>query len=680
MAKILADIFPNGFSLSDIPEAPPPLPPDAQLRVAIADAGLPPPDELVFDGKIHRFSTNGRAKDSSGWYVAYDGKIPAGAFGDWRAGVESTWRADIGRELSSVEQMQHAARMRELKIQREKEITAMREDAAQTAAAQWEAAPLASDEHPYLQRKGVTNPGLRVASDGRLMAPMFHGGELVSLQMIAPDGTKRFLKGGKTGAAWWAIGGAFDASTPRMYVAEGVATAASVFEATGRPVAIAYSANNMVATAAAVRGIVGPGCDVVVVADHDDSGTGQREAEKAAEAIGGRWVMPPTPGDANDYAQAGGDLAALLEPAQTDSDILRQLDVVFADELGDNYHMPDELVQGLITVGSSSVVYGDSNSGKTFFVLDMCCAIARGVEWMGRKTEPGLVIYLATESPNSIKTRLQAYQRHHGCLVPNFAVVQVPVNFYERNTDVTAICKLVEMTEAKYGQKARIIVGDTLARISAGANENSGEDMGPVMARFDALSKETGAHVLVIHHNGKDQAKGARGWSGIRAHIDTEIELVEKDGQRTATITKQRELPGKMTEIYFGLHVIKLGTTKWGDDATSCIVVSLDESELIKNQPPKEPKALAAYRQYFEKAVISSGRFDLKLNAPFISSDAWNEYTKQLKHESDGSRKTYLSKAKKELLKAGYVQEALGGYMATNHEALAGAFVGLPHF
>ena len=61
---------------------------------------------------------------------------------------------------------------------------------------------------------------------------------------------------------------------------------------------------------------------------------------------------------------------------------------------------------------------------------------------------------------------------------------------------------------------ADLIVVDTFAQVTPGANENSGEDMGPVMARFDAVAQATGAAILVIHHNGKDQAKGARGWSG----------------------------------------------------------------------------------------------------------------------------------------------------------------------
>lgn len=672
MAKILADIFPNGFSLSDIPEAPPPLPPDAQLRVAIADAGLPPPDELVFDGKIHRFSTNGRAKDSSGWYVAYDGKVPAGAFGDWRAGVESTWRADIGRELSSVEQMQHAARMRELKIQREKEIAAMREDAAQTAAAQWEAAPLASDEHPYLQRKGVTNPGLRVASDGRLMAPMYHGGELVSLQMIAPDGTKRFLKGGKTGAAWWAIGGAFDASTPRMYVAEGVATAASVFEATGRPVAIAYSANNMVATAAAVRGIVGPGCDVVVVADHDDSGTGQREAEKAAEAIGGRWVMPPTPGDANDYAQAGGDLAALLEPVEQPQ---HRYKLVPAHQLT-NLPAVKWQIKKILPARDVCAIYGAPGAGKSFMALDMAAAIADGRDWMGYRTKPAIVVYVVLEAANGFSGRLKAWQMHHGRQLPDTLkiITHTPLALSSAKDLQDLIAAIRAVVGDDHGGLVLFI--DTLARAMGTYEENSNDDMGRVVAACDLLSKQLECTVAAVAHPGKDAARGMRGGSALLGGLDTVIQLEKDDnGIRTWTIEKQKEGEDGLTG-QFKLHVLAIGEDDDGDEITSAVILPLDESEIDSNDmPAKESEAIARSRKLFENAVMAVGR--IAYGKPFVSADAWNEHTKTMPFATDDSRRQALSRAKKILVKEGYIQEVRGGYEATDHPAFIGAFIGL---
>jgi KaiC/GvpD/RAD55 family RecA-like ATPase len=359
-------------------------------------------------------------------------------------------------------------------------------------------------------------------------------------------------------------------------------------------------------------------------------------------------------------------------------EITKLLDVVWASDLPEEYTSPDELVQGVVTCGSSSVVYGDSNSGKTFFVLDMCCAVARGVEWMGRKTEPGLVVYLATEAPSSIMSRVQAYQRHHGCIVENLAIVRVPLNFYESSGDAANVIRLIQHVEKERGIKARLIVGDTLARMSAGANENSGEDMGPVMARFERVSKETGAHMMTIHHNGKDAAKGSRGWSGIRAHIDTEIELEDKKDTRVATITKQRELPGKGTEIFFKLEIVVMGKTKWGEDATTCVVVQDDSDR--QEYVSKESDSLAGYRRHFENAVRGFGRFDTRLDRFFVNTEAWADYSKKHAHASEQARRTYLSKAKKELVRAGYIEEVHNGYAATDHEALSGAFTGLPKY
>lgn len=260
----------------------------------------------------------------------------------------------------------------------------------------------------------------------------------------------------------------------------------------------------------------------------------------------------------------------LLEPQV---DVTERLGVVFGDQLGTDYEAPDELIEGLITAGSFSVVYGDSNSGKTFFALSLATALATGRECYGRKVDPGLVVYLASEAPASIRSRMQAIKRHHGCDLADFAMVPVPLNFYRDDSDANDVIALVRAIESARAKPVRLIIADTLARMSAGANENSGEDMGPVMARFDRVAQSTGAALLVIHHAGKDAAKGARGWSGIRAHVDTEIEVVERDGVRSAAVTKQRELPSKGEDIYFRLEVVNMGTTKFGAPATTCVAV-----------------------------------------------------------------------------------------------------------
>ncbi|MEZ5607470.1 MAG: AAA family ATPase [Burkholderiaceae bacterium] len=240
------------------------------------------------------------------------------------------------------------------------------------------------------------------------------------------------------------------------------------------------------------------------------------QAESIARELGcSVAAMPegePQNFDCNDLAQRDGAdvLAALLESATAPEPEPPPLAVSFADELPTGYEPPDELVEGVLTVGAAGILYGDSNSGKTFAAVDLACALARGVPWMGRRTEPGLVLYLAAESPASVRARLQAYQQHHGVRVPDFAIVGSPVDLFASEADTDAVIQTIKAIERQRGKPARLVIGDTLARLSAGANENSGEDMGRVVQRVDRIRAETGAHFLVIHHSGKNQANGAR--------------------------------------------------------------------------------------------------------------------------------------------------------------------------
>jgi hypothetical protein len=114
----------------------------------------------------------------------------------------------------------------------------------------------------------------------------------------------------------------------------------------------------------------------VCSSDLDRSGTGQKYADQASAKYGAQVIMPPEPGDANDYVQAGHDLKALLYQASSENP-LEKLKVVFGDQLGDEYEPPDELVEGLLTLCSLTVLYGDSNSGKTFFALSLATAPAQ---------------------------------------------------------------------------------------------------------------------------------------------------------------------------------------------------------------------------------------------------------------------------------------------------------------
>lgn len=92
-----------------------------QFKQAIEATGLELPAEIHDDGKLHRFSTNGRCDDDSGWYVLYGDGIPAGSFGCWRTGLQSTWCAKSDREISDIERHAIRHRLNTARVQREAE-------------------------------------------------------------------------------------------------------------------------------------------------------------------------------------------------------------------------------------------------------------------------------------------------------------------------------------------------------------------------------------------------------------------------------------------------------------------------------------------------------------------------------------------------------------------------------
>lgn len=520
------------------------------------------------------------------------------------------------------------------------------------AADVWGRCEAASNNHGYIVAKraaGVPMESLKVvpAGDalriagqsmaGALMVPAYApDGEMQSAQFIPVAGKKVNLPGSSMAGATFTVG---PAAGP-AHLCEGIGAAWAVFQATGQRAVVCFGWGNVRRVAEAMRQ-QDPAAKLIL---WPDSGK-ELDAEKIAADVGATIAaMPPGEADnfdANDLGQRDGlDVVAAILDGATEPPITYPLSVAFADELPDNYEPPDELVQGVLTAGDGSVLYGDSNSGKTFFVIDMACAVARGVDWMGRKTEPGLVVYLAAESPASVRGRLQAYQKHHGVKVPNFAIVQSPIDLFDGEADTDKVIKLVQMLEAKSGQTVRLIVGDTLARLSAGANENAGQDMGLVVRRFDRIRTECKAHFLLIHHSGKNAAAGSRGWSGIRAAVDTEIEVTDSPAGKCCEITKQRDLPTKGERIGFKLDVVTLGQTKWGAPATSCVVAPADAPAKQTSKRMGEVEGavvefLAAHRIGIKKSELAK-HFDGRYERSNIYRAVRTLLTVQAIHEAAG--------------------------------------------
>jgi hypothetical protein len=237
------------------------------------------------------------------------------------------------------------------------------------------------------------------------------------------------------------------------------------------------------------------------------------------------------------------------------------------------------LVRGLIQLEQITVAFGPPGCGKTFLCLDIGLHVACGVEWCGRRTREGWVIYLAAEAGRSIKNRIAAWKLSRGYdkgRKVRFAAVTSPVDLC--HTKAGDLKRLIAKIQAAVGNDpVALIIIDTVSRVLGGGDENSSEDMGALFGSLDHLRDQLHCHVLAIHHCGKVAARGSRGHSLLKGNVDTEIEVTRDSATRvsTASVTKQRE--GEEGEqVSFRLRQVELGHNKDGEPVTSCVLESVD--------------------------------------------------------------------------------------------------------
>lgn len=639
----ITHLFGEGFTP---PKPRPETPPEQQLREAIERAGMTPPEDIHFDGKIHRFNPTGRKKDDAGWYVAFSDKICAGRFGNWRDDISQTWRQDVGRELTIAEEMAHKRRMQEARSAAEKAREKRQETAADIVGMIWEGATEATHDHPYLKKKGVQPHQCRVTGDGRLIIPMMVEGEPVNLQYIDSEGQKKFHGGGMTGGAHCIVG----LPGETLVVCEGFADAATVYEQTGLPAIAAFSANNLTATAKVAKEL---SPKVVILADNDESGTGEREGRKAAELVGARFLMPPQKGaDANDYWQAGGDLQNLLNPPQDDF-------LIPADDFCSQPVSIRWLIKGVLQRDALIMMHGPSGGGKSFVAIDMACTVAANFSsWNGHKVHAGPVVYLAGEGHAGMRARLASWKRHNnaGPLNMWLSKTGTDLNTAEGYTKVRdAINALPEPPAA--------IVVDTLHRFLHG-DENSAQDAKTMIDACNGLMQEFGATILLVHHTGvseeaQHRARGSSAWKGA---LDLEFSVVPGSEESPLELIQRKAKDSELCPpMAFEIQTHELDwIDEDGEKVKSAVLVPAEKSEKVRVD-----KKAHEDRRLLEKAWWWSGA-ELQNDCPHISRSALKRYLIHEHGMKESSAETYVKPSKgrlvSRLIESGYISEMAGGF------------------
>lgn len=231
---------------------------------------------------------------------------------------------------------------------------------------------------------------------------------------------------------------------------------------------------------------------------------------------------------------------------------------------------PTWLIKGFLPKATLGVLYGESGSGKSFVALDICASIGRQIPWNGLRPAKTRcrVLYVVAEGVNGFTHRLSAYCHQAGIRADDLSV-DIISDVTPNLMDPISVNHLINDIETKGPYD--LIVMDTFAQVTPGANENSGEDMGRALGYCKKIANCANAMVLLIHHSGKDASKGARGWSGVHAASDVVFEVSRFEEERRIRVTKSKD---GLDDVDFGFSLIPvvLGIDEDGDDLSSCVV------------------------------------------------------------------------------------------------------------
>lgn len=332
------------------------------------------------------------------------------------------------------------------------------------------------------------------------------------------------------------------------------------------------------------------------------------------------------------------------------------------------------LVKGIIPDSGIGAIYGDSGTYKSFLTLDLLAHISNGREWFGRKVKSAPAVYVPFEGQGGVPKRIKAWRLAQaklrnpsalhiatppGDVRANVAVIGEAMNLREAADRERLVATLLEC-----GWAGGVLCIDTLAHASNGIDENSSE-MGEMIGIFRDLQLRLGGVILLIHHSGKDQARGMRGWSGLHAAMDFVIECQrDKSAGNTEAkfvLTKVKDGSDGVS-FGFSMQTVVLGMDEDDEGITSLTVSPIQQVGKVSTESARQTSkginVIDAATAAADDQFIHSWAMDQHSAGNYPSKNSLKGQLPEMKAEYEITQDRIFAAANRLIAQGGFVVEA----------------------
>ena len=192
------------------------------------------------------------------------------------------------------------------------------------------------------------------------------------------------------------------------------------------------------------------------------------------------------------------------------------------------------LVDDYLFTNSLAWLSGKPGNGKSFVAIELACCVATGTPWHSHGARKGKVLYVIAEGVHGFAPRVDAWIRETGIYLEDIRFLPIPVHLM-RPLDVAAFAQVLD------DFKPALIIFDTQARVTVGAEENSSKDMGQFVDALEQLRGRSGACILAVHHEPRT-GENLRGSTALEGAATTILRASKEGDQVTVSSQKQKDV------------------------------------------------------------------------------------------------------------------------------------------